>query len=102
MCLGIPPLRIKMMLESNPLKSTMLGGLGVCASLLFLVIIAILLIVIIHILLIVIIVFLLIVIITILLIVVIVCIRSLAEKRPAANQETKYDSQLSEIAHHGP
>ena len=31
MGLGIPPLRIKIMLESNPLKSTMLvGGLGVC------------------------------------------------------------------------
>ena len=30
MGLGIPPLRIKIMLESNPLKSTMLvGGLGV-------------------------------------------------------------------------
>ena len=31
MGLGIPPLRIKIVLESNPLKSTMLvGRLGVC------------------------------------------------------------------------
>ena len=33
MGLGIPPIQIKIMLESNPLKSTMLvGGLGVTTA----------------------------------------------------------------------
>ena len=34
MGLGIPPIRIKIVLESNPLKPTMLvGGLAVCTGL---------------------------------------------------------------------